>query len=86
MDMKLPLVRVCADCEIEHGINNQPRPGFNKSHGQCRRHFLASMREAGVPAERIDQLVAGMSDESFCPDLGPAAIPPKAAEMQTSWT
>lgn len=69
-----PLIRACADCEVEHGIMN--REDASKSHGQCRRHFIELIRQTGASNEEIEQILASMSDESFCPDLGPVPGPP----------
>ena len=67
--LETQLVRVCAQCEKEHG----PVPvqtGQSKSHGMCRRHALEAAQS--VPAERRGTLVESYQkaeDSWFCPDL-----------------
>ena len=71
-----PIQRACANCEKEHGILN--RSNLNKSHGQCRRHFLAQaaeLRQMGMDstADEIEKMSAKMPNSDFCPDLGSVA-------------
>ena len=55
------LVRVCAACEKEFGPV-RVGPGQQKSHGFCRRHSTEYYPDSV-------QLIAGMPDSFFCPDL-----------------
>ena len=60
--------RACANCEKEHGLLD--RGDSNKSHGQCRRHFMELMKDYQNSPE-FQRELATLSDESFAPDLGP---------------
>jgi hypothetical protein len=67
--MNGPSLRACARCEQEHGILDRTDP--RKTHGDCRRHFIETLRKAGSSDQEIEQAIASMSDHAFCPDLGP---------------
>lgn len=61
-------VRVCAHCENEFGdvaIESHQQ----KSHGICRRHFIATIRAAGLPEAALQASLAKKSPDAFCPDL-----------------
>lgn len=60
-------VRACADCEQEQGLLDRRDP--TKSHGHCRRHFLAVLLGIGCSAGEIQEALGQMSAEAFCPDL-----------------
>jgi hypothetical protein len=61
-------IRACANCEQDHGTLD--RKDASKSHGQCRRHFIAFLTGAGISAERAWLEADAMPANSFCPDLG----------------
>lgn len=61
--------RACADCERAHGLLDPRDP--NKSHGDCRRHWIARMIRGGYTPEQLADTLQAMSPEAFCPDLGP---------------
>lgn len=63
------LIRACAWCEKEHGILN--KADANKTHGSCRRHFIAGLRAANIAESKIQECVAQVesSELGFCPDL-----------------
>lgn len=63
--------RACADCEKEHGILN--RGDASGTHGQCRRHFMELMKDH-LDDPEFQKELATISDESFCPDLGPVPV------------
>jgi hypothetical protein len=63
----LPIVRVCAACEVQSGLSAVPRTFV--SHGFCRRHFMAVLRHAGCSEAEIEAAVSEFSEESFCADL-----------------
>jgi hypothetical protein len=60
--------RGCAECEQEHGILDRSDP--HKSHGQCKRHFIQFARKYGESDAEIQELLAKMPENSWCPDLG----------------
>jgi predicted Ser/Thr protein kinase len=60
--------RFCADCEQEHNILDRSDP--NKSHGDCRRHWIARMIRAGYTPEQVNDFLLELSPNAFCPDLG----------------
>jgi len=68
LDSNLPIIRACAHCEQEHDILD--RADVRKSHGQCRRHFVYALADAGLSTAEIASVLFGMGPGSFCPDLG----------------
>lgn len=65
MSEALTIVRVCAACQP---VGTAPM-GAIVSHGVCRRHFVAALREAGCRKELIAEMLAEMEPEAFCADL-----------------
>ena len=66
-------VRVCANCEanqIKKGLGALSVPvGYTKSHGFCRRHYIAMLDQD--PALALDSRVQqALKRNDFCPDLG----------------
>lgn len=62
-------IRACAACEQEFGISD--RTDFRKSHGTCRRHFVAGLYDGGIVEADVEEAVARMDavPNSYCPDL-----------------
>ena len=69
---QLPIVRVCAACELQSGLSALPRPFI--SHGFCRRHFKAALQHAGCTELEIEAALNEFTEESFCADLGGPTI------------
>lgn len=66
------LVRVCAQCEKEHGPVKLG-PDQMPTHGLCRRHMVAAYSDPAVPALRaMLPSIMARPDEYFAPDLGQA--------------
>jgi len=66
MLLETGIVRVCAACEKEFGPLPE-QPGTRKGHGLCKRHAIASYKEAGL-ADMIPALEQKPADH-FAPDL-----------------
>lgn len=64
--------RACADCEVEQGIMDRSDP--NKSHGDCKRHWIARHLRDGFSMDQINAAIAEMSPTAFCPDLSAATV------------
>lgn len=65
------LTRACPVCEKIHGILD--RADASKSHGLCRRHFVALLKDGGIADAVIQAEILKLVPESFCPDLGEVA-------------
>lgn len=61
------LDRACAECEQEKGILDRSDP--NKSHGQCRRHFVTFARQNGASEAEIEEVLAQAGPGAFVPEL-----------------
>jgi hypothetical protein len=42
---------------------------MTKTHGTCRRHFVAALQRYEIPLSEIDRVLATMNPADFCPDL-----------------
>lgn len=65
--LEQPPVRACANCEQEKGILD--RSDANKSHGQCRKHFIQFCRDAGLDDFEIQQELEQAGPNAFVPEL-----------------
>lgn len=63
----MSLIRACAHCEGEFGILT--RADETKTHGLCRRHFVALLESAAIPQADIQKAIAQAGPAAFCPDL-----------------
>ena len=63
---RVVLVRVCAFCSTEF-----PRlvpQGVEVTHGVCKRHYLETLRLAGVPEDKLQETLSRRTCD-WCPDL-----------------
>lgn len=67
-----PIVRVCSQCEKEHGIQPHHSAGQRRSHSLCKRHTVEALRAVDTPEEEIEEIVRGVDMRGgWPPDLGP---------------
>lgn len=82
------LVRVCAYCEREFGVEVLTPPGAHRSHGICKRHSLETAGTEEWMAPYREQIMS-TPDEKFPPDLSQhPEIPTKErvqVKVQEGW-